>query len=76
MRTSRNAILKARAAELEAQLAKFRECFGDPAPCARCKKLFEAYELVAEEGDEWECFVCNDRENARERFEHAAAPKA
>lgn len=35
--------------------------------CARCGKILPCYQAVAEEGDEWECFACNERENARER---------
>jgi hypothetical protein len=35
--------------------------------CARCGDLFRYDQLVFEEGDELECFACNDRENARER---------
>jgi hypothetical protein len=37
--------------------------------CARCGKVLSCNDAVAEEGDEWECFPCNDRENARERAE-------
>jgi hypothetical protein len=36
-------------------------------PCARCGLPTRLYKLVAEEGDEWECFPCNDRENIREQ---------
>jgi len=35
--------------------------------CARCGKILSCNDAVAEEGDEWECFTCNDRENKRER---------
>ncbi len=34
--------------------------------CARCGKVGPCTEFVAEEGDEWECKECNERENARE----------
>lgn len=33
--------------------------------CDRCGKIVSCDEAVAEEGDEWECFPCNDRENAK-----------
>jgi DNA-directed RNA polymerase subunit RPC12/RpoP len=36
--------------------------------CARCGKEGNAgFGLVAEEGDEWECFDCWERCNAKER---------
>lgn len=35
--------------------------------CARCGVEFRWHQMVAEEGDEWECYPCNDRENDRER---------
>jgi len=34
--------------------------------CARCGKVGLSSEFEVEEGDEWECRTCNDRENARE----------
>lgn len=41
------------------------ECY--PVGCARCGKLGCSYTMVIEEGDDWECRECNERENARER---------
>lgn len=35
--------------------------------CARCGEEFRWHLMVPEEGDEWECLPCNDRENERER---------
>ena len=35
--------------------------------CARCGKVGLSSEFEVEEGDEWECRPCNERENARER---------
>lgn len=35
--------------------------------CARCRTILPCDEAVPEEGDEWECFPCNERENAREK---------
>ena len=35
--------------------------------CARCKQKFRLHNMVPEEGNEWECMPCNERENARER---------
>jgi len=40
--------------------------------CARCGNLFREDQLTVEEGDEWECFACNERENTRERAVLAA----
>lgn len=37
--------------------------------CARCGTVLPCTEACAEEGDEWECQPCNERENARERRE-------
>lgn len=37
--------------------------------CARCGKVLPVTEAIVEEGDEWECPPCNERENARERAE-------
>lgn len=37
--------------------------------CARCGKNGWSDEFIIEEGDEWECPSCNERENARERAE-------
>ncbi len=34
--------------------------------CARCGKRGWDQEFIAEEGDEWECPTCNERENQRE----------
>lgn len=34
--------------------------------CARCGKAGLSSEFIVEEGDEWECPPCYDRENARE----------
>ena len=36
--------------------------------CARCGDRVLYADAVVEEGDEWECFPCNDRENERERL--------
>lgn len=35
--------------------------------CARCGKKGCASNFVIEEGEEWECAACNEREDARER---------
>lgn len=35
--------------------------------CARCSADGCCQSFVPEEGDEWECPRCNERENARER---------
>lgn len=35
--------------------------------CARCGVEGLDKDFVIEEGDEWECPPCNERENARER---------
>lgn len=37
--------------------------------CARCGKVGLTIDMCIEEGDEWECPPCNERENARERAE-------
>lgn len=34
--------------------------------CARCGGLFSINDMVAEEGDEWECFGCNERCNDKD----------
>lgn len=34
--------------------------------CARCGGLFSIDNMVAEEGDEWECFGCNERCNDKD----------
>lgn len=39
--------------------------------CARCGKEFRWHQMIPEEGNEWECYPCNDRENARERADAA-----
>lgn len=36
--------------------------------CARCGKVLSCSDAVAEEGDEWECFPCNDRANEIEKY--------
>lgn len=40
--------------------------------CARCGLQACTASLVTEEGDEFECHDCNERENARERCKHTA----
>lgn len=40
-----------------------------PVECARCGASDCCLRMVIEEGDEWECRACNERENARERAE-------
>lgn len=59
----------------------FSECFwwgldiarDEPRPeplrvqCARCGITGTSETFIVEEGDEWECPPCNERENARER---------
>jgi hypothetical protein len=55
---------------LQKQLEEARAELDEASPfmqCARCGKPTRMHKLVAEEGDEWECFPCNDRENKRER---------
>ena len=42
-----------------------------PVGCARCGLAGWASSFIAEEGDEWECPECWDRENARERALYA-----
>lgn len=37
--------------------------------CARCGKILSCEDAVPEEGDEWECFPCWERCNAKEREE-------
>jgi hypothetical protein len=58
--------LRARIAELEAVME--RAGIYD-VTCARCGKVGLTCDMYIEEGDEWECPPCNDRENARERRE-------
>lgn len=60
--------LRARVAELEAYI----DFFDPMTKCARCGVEKRQTSLIPEEGDEWECFACWERENARER---AAAMK-
>lgn len=40
--------------------------------CARCGHKECCLKMVMEEGDEYECHECNERENARERCKHTA----
>ena len=42
-------------------------CF--PVTCDRCGKKGCSNSMVMEEGDEWECPPCNERENRREQNE-------
>lgn len=41
-----------------------------PVTCARCGHQDCCLNMIMEEGDEWECPECNERENARERCKH------
>ena len=40
--------------------------------CDCCQEIFNVGQMVAEEGDRWECFACWDRLNAKEREEAKA----
>jgi DNA-directed RNA polymerase subunit RPC12/RpoP len=40
--------------------------------CARCGQRGMSDEWILEEGDEWKCPPCNERENERERAEAEA----
>lgn len=55
--------LRARVAELEAYI----DFFDPMTKCARCGVEKRQTSLIPEEGDEWECFECWERENAREK---------
>lgn len=39
--------------------------------CARCGKDSLSCHMIVEEGNEWECWDCNERENTRERLLYA-----
>ena len=55
--------------KVEAELEKCRRDAFEPydVTCARCGAVGSCMEFIAEEGDEWECRTCNERENERER---------
>lgn len=58
--------LRARVAELETHI----DFFDPVSKCARCGVEERQTSLIPEEGNEWECFACWERENARERAAH------
>ena len=55
---------------LKARLAACERELDEASPwrqCARCGGKVRMHNLVAEEGDEWECFPCWERCNAQEQ---------
>ena len=56
--------------DLRAQITILQVELDEASPkreCDRCGGTFRMHQLVYEEGDELECFECNERENKRER---------
>lgn len=64
--------------EMQAEVERLRAELNEASPlteCARCKGQFRLHRMVPEEGNEWECWPCNERENERERAALADQPE-